>query len=77
MLICDWLSEWFSFTCALSPAPLSQGTVSQVVSEGAGLYVIDRQVGLCLAYQPSPRRRLRAGDGVEVSQRTGGLRAAL
>ncbi|KAM6909380.1 CST complex subunit CTC1 [Xenentodon cancila] len=43
-----------------------QGTVTEVVSEGAGLYVIDRKVGLCLAYQPSVRRNLRAGDQVEL-----------
>uniref|UniRef100_A0A8C9ZYJ2 CST complex subunit CTC1 n=1 Tax=Sander lucioperca TaxID=283035 RepID=A0A8C9ZYJ2_SANLU len=43
-----------------------QGTVTEVVSEGAGLYVIDRKVGLCLAYQPTPRRKLRAGDSVEL-----------
>ncbi|KAM6894522.1 CST complex subunit CTC1 isoform 2-T2 [Lycodopsis pacificus] len=43
-----------------------QGTVTTVVSEGAGLYVIDRKVGLCLAYQPTLRRKLRAGDSVEL-----------
>ncbi|KAE8277046.1 CST complex subunit CTC1 Conserved telomere maintenance component 1 [Larimichthys crocea] len=43
-----------------------QGTVTEVVSEGAGLYVIDRKVGLCLAYQPTLRRTLRAGDSVEL-----------
>ncbi|XP_061566120.1 CST complex subunit CTC1-like [Cololabis saira] len=43
-----------------------QGMVTEVVSEGAGLYVIDRKVGLCLAYQPSARRKLRAGDQVEL-----------
>ncbi|KAI3375949.1 hypothetical protein L3Q82_016362 [Scortum barcoo] len=43
-----------------------QGTVTEVVSEGAGLYVIDKKVGLCLAYQPTLRRRLRAGDSVEL-----------
>ncbi|XP_037333826.2 CST complex subunit CTC1 isoform X2 [Pungitius pungitius] len=43
-----------------------QGTVTQVVSDGAGLYVIDRKVGLCLAYQPTLRRKLRAGDSVEL-----------
>ncbi|XP_034721865.1 CST complex subunit CTC1, partial [Etheostoma cragini] len=43
-----------------------QGTVTEVVSEGAGLYVIDRKVGLCLAYQPTPRRKLRAGDSVQL-----------
>ncbi|XP_041840610.1 CST complex subunit CTC1 isoform X2 [Melanotaenia boesemani] len=43
-----------------------QGTVSEVVSEGAGLYVLDRKVGLCVAYQPAARRKLRAGDGVEL-----------
>lgn len=41
--------------------------MTEVVSEGAGLYVIDRKVGLCLAYQPTLRRTLRAGDSVEVS----------
>ncbi|XP_044197449.1 CST complex subunit CTC1 [Thunnus albacares] len=43
-----------------------QGTVTEVVSEGAGLYVIDRTVGLCLAYQPMLSRKLRAGDAVEL-----------
>ncbi|XP_062239950.1 CST complex subunit CTC1 isoform X2 [Platichthys flesus] len=43
-----------------------QGEVTEVVSEGAGLYVIDRKVGLCLAYQPTQRRSLRAGDCVEL-----------
>ncbi|AWO97407.1 putative CST complex subunit CTC1 [Scophthalmus maximus] len=43
-----------------------QGMVTEVVSEGAGLYVVDRKVGLCLAYQPSLRRTLRAGDCVEL-----------
>uniref|UniRef100_A0A3B4U092 CST complex subunit CTC1 n=2 Tax=Seriola dumerili TaxID=41447 RepID=A0A3B4U092_SERDU len=43
-----------------------QGTVTEVVSEGAGLYVIDRMVGLCLAYQPRPERKLRAGDTVQL-----------
>ncbi|KAM3590263.1 uncharacterized protein V6R79_006747 [Siganus canaliculatus] len=43
-----------------------QGTVTEVVSEGAGLYVMDGKVGLCLAYQPTLRRKLRAGDGVEL-----------
>ncbi|XP_060951768.1 CST complex subunit CTC1 [Limanda limanda] len=43
-----------------------QGIVTEVVSEGAGLYVIDRKVGLCLAYQPTRRRSLRAGDRVEL-----------
>ncbi|TMS01231.1 CST complex subunit CTC1 [Larimichthys crocea] len=43
-----------------------QGTVTEVVSEGAGLYVIDRKVGLCLAYQPTLRRTMRAGDSVEL-----------
>ncbi|XP_078793031.1 CST complex subunit CTC1 isoform X5 [Oryzias latipes] len=43
-----------------------QGTVTEVVSEGAGLYVLDRNLGLCVAYQPPARRRLRAGDGVEL-----------
>ncbi|KAI3375572.1 hypothetical protein L3Q82_003709 [Scortum barcoo] len=45
---------------------LVQGTVTEVVTEGAGLYVIDKKVGLCLAYQPTLRRRLRAGDCVEL-----------
>ncbi|XP_035986962.1 CST complex subunit CTC1 isoform X1 [Fundulus heteroclitus] len=43
-----------------------QGVVTEVVSEGAGLYLMDRKVGLCLAYQPPERRRLRAGDQVEL-----------
>ncbi|XP_034079034.1 CST complex subunit CTC1 isoform X2 [Gymnodraco acuticeps] len=43
-----------------------QGTVTEVVSEGAGLYVMDRRVGLCLAYQPALRRKLRIGDTLEL-----------
>ncbi|KAF6735558.1 CST complex subunit CTC1 [Oryzias melastigma] len=43
-----------------------QGTVTEVVSEGAGLYVLDRKLGLCVAYQPASRRSLRVGDGVEL-----------
>ncbi|XP_035986969.1 CST complex subunit CTC1 isoform X4 [Fundulus heteroclitus] len=43
-----------------------QGVVTEVVSEGAGLYLMDRKVGLCLAYQPPERRRLRAGDQLEL-----------
>ncbi|KAM8834244.1 CST complex subunit CTC1 isoform 1-T2 [Synchiropus picturatus] len=43
-----------------------QGTVTDVVSEGAGLYIIDNKVGLCLAYQPSLRRNLRSGDVIEL-----------
>lgn len=55
------------------PRPfLLQGTLTEVVSEGAGLYVIDRKVGLCLAYQPALRRKLRVGDSVEVSYRHNG-----
>lgn len=50
--------------------------MTQVVSEGAGLFIIDKEVGLCLAYQPSPRRNLRVGDKVEVSQGIGELSAA-
>lgn len=41
--------------------------MTRVVSAGAGLYVMDREVGLCLAYQPSLRRELRVGDSVQVS----------
>ncbi|KAL3050797.1 hypothetical protein OYC64_001129 [Pagothenia borchgrevinki] len=43
-----------------------QGTVTEVVSEGAGLYVMDRRVGLCLAFQPALRRKLRTGDTLEL-----------
>uniref|UniRef100_A0A3P9B6J3 CST complex subunit CTC1 n=1 Tax=Maylandia zebra TaxID=106582 RepID=A0A3P9B6J3_9CICH len=43
-----------------------QGTVTEVVSEGAGLYVLDGKVGLCVAYQPAAKRKLRAGDRVEL-----------
>ncbi|XP_068164844.1 CST complex subunit CTC1 isoform X2 [Antennarius striatus] len=43
-----------------------KGTVTEVVSEGAGLYVIDGTVGLCVAYQPALQRGLRAGDSVEL-----------
>uniref|UniRef100_A0A3B4ZN24 CST complex subunit CTC1 n=1 Tax=Stegastes partitus TaxID=144197 RepID=A0A3B4ZN24_9TELE len=48
------------------PDVQSGGIVTKVVSEGAGLYVIDGRVGLCLAYQPMPKRKLRAGDRVEL-----------
>lgn len=41
--------------------------MTEVVSAGAGLYVMDGKVGLCLAYQPPLRRKLRAGDSVQVS----------
>lgn len=44
--------------------------VTEVVSEGAGLYVLDGKVGLCVAYQPAAKRKLRAGDRVEVSHMT-------
>ncbi|XP_028298215.1 CST complex subunit CTC1 isoform X2 [Gouania willdenowi] len=43
-----------------------QGTVSKVLSEGAGLYVMDGTVGMCLSYQPRARRTLRVGDRVEL-----------
>ncbi|KAM3857435.1 CST complex subunit CTC1 [Diretmus argenteus] len=43
-----------------------QGVVTEVLSEGAGLYVIDKKVGLCLAYQPPLKRKLRPGDSVEL-----------
>ncbi|XP_061816417.1 CST complex subunit CTC1 [Nerophis lumbriciformis] len=43
-----------------------QGTVTEVVSEGAGLYIMDKVMGLCLAYQPTLRRRLRVGDKVQL-----------
>ncbi|KAM9414363.1 CST complex subunit CTC1 isoform 2-T4 [Pholidichthys leucotaenia] len=43
-----------------------QGTVTEVVNEGAGLYVMDGKVGLCLAYQPTARRKLRLGDRLEL-----------
>ncbi|XP_029932197.1 CST complex subunit CTC1 isoform X2 [Myripristis murdjan] len=43
-----------------------QGVVTEVLSEGAGLYVIDGTVGLCVSYQPQLRRKLRAGDAVEL-----------
>lgn len=41
--------------------------MTEVVSAGAGLYVMDRRVSLCLAYQPSLKRELRVGDSVQVS----------
>ncbi|XP_054608714.1 LOW QUALITY PROTEIN: CST complex subunit CTC1 [Dunckerocampus dactyliophorus] len=43
-----------------------QGTVTEVVSEGAGLYIMDRMMGVCLAYQPTLRRKLRVGDTVQL-----------
>uniref|UniRef100_A0A3B3HPY4 CST complex subunit CTC1 n=1 Tax=Oryzias latipes TaxID=8090 RepID=A0A3B3HPY4_ORYLA len=43
-----------------------QGTVTEVVSEGAGLYVLDRNLGLCVAYQPPARRRLRIIDLLQL-----------
>ena len=41
--------------------------MTSVLSEGAGLYVIDGKVGLCLAYQPLGRRGLRPGAEIELS----------
>ncbi|XP_077357059.1 CST complex subunit CTC1 isoform X2 [Festucalex cinctus] len=43
-----------------------QGTVTEVVSAGAGLYVMDRKLGLCLAYQPQLKRKLRVGDALAL-----------
>ncbi|XP_049616238.1 CST complex subunit CTC1 isoform X2 [Syngnathus scovelli] len=43
-----------------------QGTVTEVVSTGAGLYVMDSKLGLCLAYQPKLKRKLRAGDVLAI-----------
>ncbi|XP_061618946.1 CST complex subunit CTC1 isoform X2 [Phyllopteryx taeniolatus] len=43
-----------------------QGTVTEVVSAGAGLYVMDGNLGLCLAYQPEVKRKLRVGDAVAL-----------
>ncbi|XP_019729420.1 CST complex subunit CTC1 [Hippocampus comes] len=43
-----------------------QGTVTEVVSAGAGLYVMDRKRGLCLAYQPELKRKLRVGDALAL-----------
>lgn len=63
-------SGWYLLPCTVPVNQwnsFKQGIVTEVVSEGAGLYVIDRRVGLCLAYQPSLRRKLRVGDTVEVS----------
>ncbi|XP_057711654.1 CST complex subunit CTC1 isoform X1 [Corythoichthys intestinalis] len=39
-----------------------QGTVTEVVSAGAGLFVMDGKLGLCLAYRPEMSRKLRVGD---------------
>ncbi|XP_042369475.1 CST complex subunit CTC1-like, partial [Plectropomus leopardus] len=43
-----------------------QGTITQVISQGAGLYLMDGKVGLCVAYHPPQRRTLRVGDSVEL-----------
>lgn len=43
--------------------------MTEVVSAGAGLYVMDRKVSLCLAYlayRPSLKRALKVGDSVQV-----------
>ena len=40
--------------------------MTSVLSEGAGLYVIDGKVGLCLAYQPLDRLGLRPGVEIEL-----------
>uniref|UniRef100_A0A3B4BHF4 CST complex subunit CTC1 n=1 Tax=Periophthalmus magnuspinnatus TaxID=409849 RepID=A0A3B4BHF4_9GOBI len=55
------------------PADQSQPSVTSVfctqdvLSRGAGLYVIDRKVGLCLANQPLPLRAIRPGDTLQIS----------
>ena len=46
---------------------LRQGVVTEVLSEEAGLYMIDGEVGLCLAHQPPRRRGLRTGDHLQVT----------
>ncbi|CAL8377213.1 unnamed protein product [Boreogadus saida] len=43
-----------------------QGVVTEVLSEEAGLYMIDGEVGLCLAHQPPRRRGLRTGDHLQI-----------
>ncbi|CAL8326864.1 unnamed protein product [Lota lota] len=43
-----------------------QGVVTEVLSEEAGLYMIDGEVGLCLAHQPPRRRCLRTGDHLQI-----------
>lgn len=41
--------------------------MTEVLSRGAGLYLIDGRVALCLANQPLPARPIRPGDRLEVS----------
>lgn len=46
-----------------------QGTVTKILNAEAGLYEIDGQVGLCLAYQPAQKwgGGLRPGAEIQVS----------
>ncbi|XP_077444223.1 CST complex subunit CTC1 isoform X2 [Stigmatopora argus] len=39
-----------------------QGTITEVVNEGAALFVMDGELGLCLAHRPETSRRPRVGD---------------
>lgn len=50
-----------------SPVICYRGTVTEVLSRGAGLYLIDGRVALCLANQPLPARPIRPGDRLELS----------
>ncbi|KAJ8008623.1 hypothetical protein DPEC_G00106800 [Dallia pectoralis] len=43
-----------------------KGMLTSVRSTGAGLYVIDGKIGLCLAYQPIQRHGLRPGAEIEL-----------
>ncbi len=46
-----------------------QGTLTKILNAEAGLYEIDGQVGLCLAYQPAQKwgGGLRPGAEIQVS----------
>uniref|UniRef100_F7B8L0 CST complex subunit CTC1 n=1 Tax=Ornithorhynchus anatinus TaxID=9258 RepID=F7B8L0_ORNAN len=50
-------------TCLLSPL---QGTITRVLDAAAGLYELDHQLCLCLAYQPGGRHALRPGTSLEL-----------
>lgn len=60
----------------MASGPLSpvQGTVTAVLHESAGLYILDGQLILCLAYQKihGLRRVIRPGVCLEVCQKSDG-----
>ncbi|XP_077598716.1 CST complex subunit CTC1-like isoform X2 [Stigmatopora nigra] len=44
-----------------------QGFITKVVNEGAGLFKMDGDRGLCLAHRPETSRRLRVGDRLRIN----------